>query len=90
QVGSDWDAHRLVELLDELTDIPDFDVTLTGFDDKALHDLLLEPEKNLPGDDAESNTVRVTLEIPRDQWERARPEIDDLAQRYDCKLHVDA
>lgn len=90
QIGSDWDAHRLVEVLEELSAIPDFDVTLTGFDDKALHDLLLEPVKDLPADDAESNTVRVTLEIPRDHWERARPEIDDLAQRFNSKLHVDA
>ncbi|MEZ6066831.1 MAG: ParB N-terminal domain-containing protein [Planctomycetaceae bacterium] len=42
-VGGDWDADKLVGLLTELQQLPDFDPTLTGFDSKELKDLLFVP-----------------------------------------------
>lgn len=91
QVGGDWDAERLVEVLDELTRLPDFDITMTGFDDRDLRDFLLEPADGAPvTTDSEEKPIRVTLDIPRHHWDQVRPEIDDLAETYECKLHVDA
>ncbi len=40
-VGSDWDAAKLVNIVAELSDLPDFDATLTGFDADELNDLLM-------------------------------------------------
>ena len=40
KVQGGWDEARLAELLDELSKLPDFDVTLTGFDMPEVEDLL--------------------------------------------------
>ncbi len=32
KISGDWDPRKLAELLDELVQVPDFDVELTGFD----------------------------------------------------------
>jgi ParB-like chromosome segregation protein Spo0J len=90
KVGSEWDPERLVELLDELHAIPDFDVTLTGFDEADLHNLVLAPQPDLPPDDEpdETNLVRVTLEIPADDWDEVRPDLDALLARHRITPHV--
>lgn len=91
QVGSDWDAERLTEVLDELASVPDFDITMTGFDDRDIRDFLLAPADNAAvATDSGEKPVRVTLDIPRRHWDHARPEIDDLAETYECRLHVDS
>ena len=87
-VGGEWDSALLVDLLDELNNLPDFDATLTGFNERALNDLLLQPAPNLVEDPPTSDTIRVTLEIPQADWETIRPELDDLARRTGCQLHV--
>jgi hypothetical protein len=91
QVGGDWDPAKLVEVIAELTDLPDFDATLTGFDPDDLHDLLLAPDSQTPADaddDDPADLVRATLEIPLDDWEDVRPELDDLAAERDVRIHV--
>ena len=91
QVGGDWDPAKLVELVTELTDLPDFDATLTGFDPDDLNDLLLAPAPELPEepeDDEATDCVRVTLEIPPDDWDDVRPELDRLVAERDLKIHV--
>jgi len=40
KVQGDWDRHKLAALLDELGTIPDFDVSLTGFDRVEIGQLL--------------------------------------------------
>ena len=90
-VGSDWDAGKLVDLVAELSDLPDFDATLTGFDGDELNDLLMSPVAEIPPDDvdeAETDMVRVTLEIPPDDWEDPRPELDVVIARLDLVAHV--
>lgn len=97
QVGSDWDPAKLVELLDELQEIPDFDVSLTGFDPAELNDLLLQPALP-PGadaagladehDESDAPKVRVTLEIEPDNWEIVRPDLDDVIAYHDLVSHV--
>ncbi len=90
-VGSDWDAAKLVDLVAELCDLPDFDATLTGFDGEELNDLLMSPTPDfMPenDDETESDKVRVTLEIPLDDWDDVRPDLDAVIARLDLVAHV--
>jgi hypothetical protein len=88
QIGSEWDAGKLTDLVAELEALPDFDATLTGFDAADLHDLLLGPQP-LPPEDTEPAVVRVTLEIPPDDWDAVRPTLDALlATHRGVEAHV--
>lgn len=40
QHGGEWDDDKLAELLKELSETPDFDIDLTGFDDKEISGIL--------------------------------------------------
>lgn len=88
RVGGEWDVERLGELIQELAEIPDFDETLTGFDEKELRDLVLEPVGNLAPDDVEDDDItRVTLEVPTDQWEEVRPWLDEVVAEFGLRVH---
>lgn len=93
QIGSDWDPDKLLNVVSELIELPDFDATLTGFNEDDLRDLLLVPQPNFIeeqafAEDEESNTVRVTFEIPHEEWESVRPEIDCLLAEWNLKAHI--
>jgi len=53
KISGDWDLEKLGEILSELRDLPDIDVSLTGFDTEELEDLFagMEAEGDLPGSD---------------------------------------
>jgi hypothetical protein len=93
-VGSDWDPGLLVALLEELQQIPDFDPTLTGFDEQQLADLVLLPDPDPPpqwglDDDEPGDQIRVTLEVPPECWEETEAVLDELlAAEPQVKLHV--
>lgn len=83
-LAGDWDTEKLQDLLNELDDLPDFDVTLTGFDESDLRELLMSPA-DVSHDTDEPETapmVRVILEIDPDQWDSIRPDIDDLLHQH--------
>ena len=92
QVGSDWDAGKLVDVLAELDRLNEFDATLTGFDADDLKDLLFAPAADAaPPDDedeAAENNIRVVLEIPPEQWDDVRPALDEIIARHDLVSHV--
>jgi len=92
QVGSDWDTEKLTEVLAELSELPDIDATLTGFDHTDLKDLLLAPDPAPPNDfndePPDDSVVRVALEIPEDDWDDVRPELDDVIARHNLIAHV--
>jgi ParB-like chromosome segregation protein Spo0J len=91
QVGGDWDAGKLVDLLGELCELPEFDATLTGFDGEELRELLLEPEDEIGRDgdgDSDDGFVRVVLEVPEENWEAVRAELDGWAERENVRVHV--
>lgn len=95
-VASDWAPDKLVDLLDELHELPDFDATLTGFDEQQLQDLLLAPDPSCadgwqPPDDDESSLdrIRATLEVPLDRWEHVKQALDQiLGDEPSLTLHV--
>ncbi|WP_437193761.1 ParB N-terminal domain-containing protein [Planctomicrobium sp. SH527] len=91
-VASDWDADRLLDLVSELQDLPDFDATLTGFDEQQLKDLILVPaplpiEEEASNDD--SNHVRVILEVPVEDWEEVEQRVNDLLADFSAiRVHL--
>ncbi|SFH85326.1 ParB N-terminal domain-containing protein [Planctomicrobium piriforme] len=94
EVGSDWDPDRLIDLVAELQELPEFDATLTGFDAQQLHDLLLAPvdqneEEDAANADETNGLLQVTLEVPPDVWPEVQQELDSLLTRYpDLRLHI--
>jgi ParB-like chromosome segregation protein Spo0J len=92
QVGGDWDAAKLGELLDELQALPDFDATLTGFSEDELRHLTLRPATvpTTASDPEDEPTSRsVTLEIPIEDWDAVRPALDAwLAAHPQVRLHL--
>jgi ParB-like chromosome segregation protein Spo0J len=94
RVGGDWDPAKLIDLLEELHALPDFDITLTGFDDQSLRDLVLTPdevefdEPRETGDD-EGDHVTVMLHVPAGCWSRVEQRLTAIvADEPDVELHV--
>lgn len=91
RVGGDWDPEKLVDLLAELNELPDFDATLTGFDEQDIGDLILSPDPlpaEAPPTETADRLVRVTFEIPNEQWENVRPEFDEIIDRLNLTVHI--
>ena len=94
EVASDWDPAKLVEVVADLQELPDYDATLTGFDDQQLRDLLLTPSWTPPVDtdevpETDDNVVRAMIEIPEDHWESAQKLLDAVLQSDSrIRLHV--
>lgn len=96
RVGGDWDPDKLVDLLEELQSLPDFDVTLTGFDDQMLRDLVLLPDESVPdlvrtADEGESGDEHVTviLHVPTTCWPRMEGRLTALiADEAEVEMHV--
>lgn len=93
-VASDWDPGRLVDLVTQLQELPDFDATLTGFDEQQLKDLVLSPSQdveNAPNEatDGDDSLLHVTLDVPPDDWDEVRAALDELLAGYPMlRLHV--
>ncbi len=92
QVGGDWDQAKLLDLVAELQTLPDFDATLTGFDAADLKHLSFQPVALSPPDDSQEesdDTVHVSLEVPKDDWNSVRTEVDALLVRHPgLRVHV--
>ncbi len=92
-VGSDWDPDRLIDLVTELQELPDFDATLTGFDAQQLKDLLLIPDDTPlplePDHSSQSELRQVTLEVPGAAWDEVQRRLDDLLAHCEgVRLHL--
>jgi ParB-like nuclease domain len=85
EAQSRYDPARLADLLDELEDLPELE--LTGFDPNALPPLRLEA---LPGPQAieETNRVIVTLEMLPETYDGLSTKLDALVAEFDLTSHV--
>ncbi|MFO1094634.1 MAG: ParB N-terminal domain-containing protein [Planctomycetaceae bacterium] len=96
RVGGDWEPEKLVDLLEELQSLPDFDIGLTGFDEQALQELVLSPPEfaeqvrlqDASGVEPESG-VTVVLEVPDERWLCVEAKLNALiAEEPEVEVHV--
>src|SRR5690349_2892122 len=85
EAQSRFDPSRLTELLVELEELPELE--LTGFDSSTLSTLQLEPVELEPMAD-ESDRVEVTLLTDRATYDRLEPKLDELVRAFDLVTHV--
>ena len=77
KISGDWDPRKLAELLEELTQVPDFDIELTGFDlpdaDALIAEILHANDKDEDFDvDAALRTDEPAVTQPGDVIELGR------------------
>jgi ParB-like chromosome segregation protein Spo0J len=80
-----YDPDKLADLLGELTELPELE--LTGFDERDLADLRLEPADDVPAD-AERTAVEITIQTDSTVYEKLTPRLDDLIREFDLICHV--
>jgi ParB-like chromosome segregation protein Spo0J len=80
-----YDPAKLADLLDELSDLPELE--LSGFDAGDLKALRLEPLEGLPRDEPPAG-VEVTLTTDAATYERLAPRLDALVTEFDLVCHV--
>ncbi len=80
-----YDPHKLLDVLSELRELPEFDAT--GFNDSVFKLLDMEP---LPEFEPvpETDTVTVHLTTSSEVYERLRGPLDTLIRGEDVELHV--
>jgi hypothetical protein len=86
EAQSRYDPSRLADLLDELGELPELE--LTGFDPGALPPLRLEPQPDLPTPEEIGDRVTVTLEMPAETFDRLAPRLDELVAKFDLVSHI--
>jgi ParB-like chromosome segregation protein Spo0J len=85
EAQSRYDPAKLAEVLADLVDLPELE--LTGFDGRDLAALKLEPVADLePLPDA--NQVEVTLATDTATFDRLAPRLDALVAEFDLVCHV--
>ena len=80
-----FDPTKLADLLDELADLPELD--LTGFDADTAGDLRLEPLGELPTEEV-ADRVTVAIECATASFEQWRGKLDELVREFDLTCHV--
>ena len=80
-----YDPAKLADVLTELADLPELE--LTGFDERDLAALDLEPVAELPAE-PEADRVEVTLATDRTTYDQLAARLDALVAEYDLVCHV--
>lgn len=80
-----FDPEKLADLLDELGDLPEFE--LTGFDAGDLADLRLEPLDDLLTEEKKGG-VEITFVTDSATYERLAARLDALVAEFDLVCHV--
>jgi ParB-like chromosome segregation protein Spo0J len=81
-----YDPARLADLLDDLKDLPELD--MTGFDDSHLAALRFEPDDEKPEEDDDANRVEITIVTHGDTYGRLAERLDELVGEFDLVSHV--
>jgi ParB-like chromosome segregation protein Spo0J len=80
-----YDAGKLADLLTELAELPELE--MTGFDARDLAALTFEPAADVPAE-PEPATVEVTLATDPATYDRLAPRLDELVAAFDLTCHV--
>jgi len=80
-----YEPAKLADLLTELADLPEFE--LTGFEARDLADLKLAPIE-IPEADSPSDRVEITLATDAATYERLAEKLDQLVAQFDLVCHV--
>ena len=80
-----YDPDKLADLLTELADLPELE--MTGFDAGDLAALTLEPVADMPAE-LDPNRVEVTLATDPATYDRLAPRLDALVAEFDLVCHV--
>jgi hypothetical protein len=82
-----FDPARLADLLTELQDTPELE--LSGFDEHMLANLRLEPvAAPLETEADDPDRVEITLVTTAATYDKLAPELDQLVVAYDLETHV--
>jgi len=90
-VGGSWDVDKLTDLLEELAELSDFDIELTGFDENELKHFMLEPDPAFSpdgSDDGDGPSYRVSFDVAADDWEDFRPMLDRFLAEQNLQPHI--
>jgi ParB-like chromosome segregation protein Spo0J len=85
EAQSRYDPQKLADLLVELEDMPELD--LTGFDRNTLAALQFEPAQLEPLE-KETDRVEVTLVTDAATYDKLTPRLDSLVREFDLVTHV--
>lgn len=80
-----YDPSKLADLLEELQDLPELE--LTGFDQRTLKSLKFDLEE-LPEIDTPSTTTELTLVIPNEQVDAVIEKLNPIVREYDLRTHL--
>jgi len=81
-----FDTTKLTEILTELEDLPEFE--MTGFDEKTLSQLRLERDEDADDDEESATEVTVTLEMDAETYDAVAARLDELIGEFDLTSHV--
>ncbi len=81
-----FDPTLLADLLHELEELPELE--LTGFDEDDLAALELEPVPELDELEEEAAEVEITLVMDAETYERLARRLDELVGEFDLRCHV--
>lgn len=81
-----FDPARLADLLDELKDLPELE--LSGFDETHLAALRFEPEEELPEEADGADRVEITILTDGETYGRFAEQLDELIGGFDLVSHV--
>ncbi len=80
-----YDPSKLADILEELQDLPELE--LTGFGSNMLKTLQMNLEK-LPEIEVASTSAELTITIPNEQLEEVLEKITPIIREYDLQNHL--
>ena len=83
KIQGDWDEHKLAQLLDELTNVPEFDVGLTGFETEEISDIL---DRALNADSSQTKEENFDVEEALDRENPAVTQPGELIELGNHRL----
>ena len=81
-----YDPSKLADLLEELQELPELE--MTGFDESTLAALRLEPEAIEPLEELDADRVEITLVTDAATYVKFAPRLETVIGEFDLVAHV--